>query len=37
MLIFSIVVSEWCEKVLESEMFYAMKRELDKEFPLIAA
>ncbi len=27
----------WCEKVLESEMFYAMKRELEKEFPLIAA
>jgi hypothetical protein len=27
----------WCEKVLEAEMFYAMKRELEKEFPLIAA
>ncbi|EES3797989.1 hypothetical protein C9189_26700 [Escherichia coli] len=27
----------WCEKVLESEMFYAMKRELEKEIPLIAA
>ncbi|EJQ0793524.1 hypothetical protein NYD80_003009 [Cronobacter sakazakii] len=27
----------WCEKVLEAEMFYAMKRGLEKEFPLIAA
>ncbi|MTH45401.1 hypothetical protein [Intestinirhabdus alba] len=27
----------WCEKVLESEIFYAMKRELEKEFPSIAA
>lgn len=22
----------WCERVLESEMFYAMKREMEKEF-----
>lgn len=27
----------WCERALEAEMFYAMKRELEKEFPLIAA
>lgn len=23
----------WCEKVLDSEIFYAMRRELEKEFP----
>lgn len=27
----------WCENVLDSEIFYAMKREIEKEFPLIAA
>lgn len=27
----------WCEKVLESEFFYAMRREMEKELPIIAA
>lgn len=27
----------WCEKVFESEVFYAMKREMENEIPLIAA
>ncbi|HFT4706436.1 TPA: hypothetical protein ACHT65_003567 [Klebsiella pneumoniae] len=27
----------WCENVLDSEIFYAMKREIEKEFPQIAA
>lgn len=27
----------WCENVLDSEIFYAMKREIEKEFPRIAA
>lgn len=27
----------WCEKVFEAELFYAMKREMDNEIPLIAA
>lgn len=27
----------WCENVLDSEIFYAMRREIEKEFPLIAA
>ena len=27
----------WCESVLDAEMFYALKRELEKEIPLIAA
>ncbi|BDS20735.1 hypothetical protein KAM546c_19960 [Enterobacter roggenkampii] len=27
----------WCENVLDSEIFYAMKREIEKEIPLIAA
>ncbi|MCA5334135.1 hypothetical protein K1S86_26370, partial [Klebsiella pneumoniae] len=27
----------WCENVLDSELFYAMKREIEKEFPQIAA
>ncbi|EPY8428831.1 hypothetical protein ACXG8O_004031 [Citrobacter youngae] len=27
----------WCEKVFEAEVFYAMKRELENEIPLIAA
>lgn len=27
----------WCENVLDAEIFYAMKREIEKEFPLIAA
>ncbi|EHW4086997.1 TPA: hypothetical protein M3H53_002580 [Salmonella enterica] len=26
----------WCEKVLDSEIFYAMRRELEKEFPRAA-
>lgn len=26
----------WCEKVLDSEIFYAMKHELEKEFPQAA-
>ncbi|HFT6317875.1 TPA: hypothetical protein ACHGSG_005211, partial [Escherichia coli] len=26
----------WCERVLDSEMFYAMKRELEKELLVIA-
>ncbi|HHW3994830.1 TPA: hypothetical protein ACTU9Y_000698 [Klebsiella pneumoniae] len=26
----------WCENVLDSEIFYAMKREIEKEFPLAA-
>lgn len=27
----------WCENVLDAEIFYAMRREIEKEFPLIAA
>lgn len=27
----------WCEKVFEVELFYAMKREMENEIPLIAA
>lgn len=27
----------WCEKVFEAEVFYAMKREMENEIPLIAA
>lgn len=27
----------WCENVLDTEIFYAMRREIEKEFPLIAA
>lgn len=27
----------WCENVLDAEMFYAMKRELEKEIPEITA
>lgn len=26
----------WCENVLDAEIFYAMRREIEKEFPLIA-
>lgn len=27
----------WCENVLDAEMFYAIKREIEKEIPLMAA
>lgn len=27
----------WCEKVFEAELFYAMKREMENDIPLIAA
>ncbi|WP_368762511.1 hypothetical protein [Klebsiella michiganensis] len=27
----------WCENILDTEIFYAMRREIEKEFPLIAA
>jgi len=26
----------WCENVLDSEIFYAMRREIEKEFPQAA-
>ncbi|KMK13557.1 hypothetical protein ABW09_23440 [Pluralibacter gergoviae] len=28
---------QWCEDVLDAELFYAMQREMEKEIPLIAA
>ncbi|CCK05648.1 hypothetical protein BN128_3424 [Cronobacter sakazakii 696] len=27
----------WCENVLDSEIFFAMKREIENEFPQLAA